>query len=302
MCRMGNGEICFEIASGSWRVLKTRSKRPYEMIFKSYIPNPPLDQFVDFFYYHENYQPDHSIDRFLPNGNVEIIIDLDDRPKYIYDNESLEAIQSCRYIWASGVRTKPISIHSGKESAMMVVYFKKGMAYPFFPLPMNEMADRVVDANLLFPAEFGFLREKLLAEKDIDARFRLTEEFLIDSYLSKLSINECVSFAIDQIIIRPDQINLGNLYQKIGYSQKHFTEMFKNHVGVTPKAYTKILRFQKAIGEVEAEGDTNWALIANDCGFYDQAHFINDFKFFSGFTPEDYLRRKNGILNYVPVN
>lgn len=271
------------------------------MITKIYIPKYPLNQFIDYFFYHAGYQPTHSIDRFLPNGDVEIIIDLDYEPKYIYDNETLEKIQSCQNIWASGIRTEPISIHSGNGTEMIVIYFKKGMAYPFFPLPMNEISDQVVDAKILLPKDFDFLRENLLQEKIIEKKFYILEEFLHRHYLTKLIFNECVAFAVDQIISRPDQISLGKLYGEIGYSQKHFTKLFKIHVGVTPKTYVKIMRFQKAVTEIEINRSVNWSSIAQDAGFYDQAHFINDFKVFSGFTPEDYLKRKNGILNYVPV-
>ena len=104
-----------------------------------------------------------------------------------------------------------------------------------------------------------------------------------------------------EILRRPDQTNLGRVSDKIGYSQKHFIAMFRQQVGITPKAYLKIIRFQKAIGEIEEKKEVNWTDISQDCGFYDQAHFIHDFKFFSGFTPEEYVRRKSDMLNYVPV-
>src|SRR5262245_7230000 len=116
------------------------------MIFRTYIPSFPLNQFVDHFVYYEGYDPEHRIDRFLPDGNTEIIFDFHDGPQYIYDNQTLKEIQACHHVWASGVRTGFISIPSGKQAAMFVIYLKKGMAHPFFPVPMNEMADRVVDA------------------------------------------------------------------------------------------------------------------------------------------------------------
>jgi AraC-like DNA-binding protein len=271
------------------------------MILRTHTPRPPLAQFVDHFVYYEGYNPEHSIDRFLPDGNTEIIIDFDDGPQHIYDNQTLKEIQACHHVWASGVRTEFITIPSGKHAAMFIIAFKKGMAYPFFPLPMNEMSDRVVDADLLWGNDFAFLREHLLGIKEIALKFLAAENFLLKHFQKRFALNPAVEYALAEIIRGPDQISLARVSGKIGYSQKHFIGMFKQQVGVTPKAYLKIMRFQKAINEIEQRKQVNWADISQDCGFYDQAHFINDFKFFSGFTPEEYVHRKNEVLNYVPV-
>jgi AraC-like DNA-binding protein len=271
------------------------------MILQTHIPRFPLNQFVDFFIFAEGYNPAHSIDRFLPDGNTEIIIDFDDAPQYIYDNQTLEEKQACHRVWASGVRTESISIPCGKDSAKFIISFKKGMAYPFFPLPMNEMADRVVDADLLWGNDFALLRERLWEIKDINLKFETVENFLLRDFQGRLVPNPSVEYALTEIIRQPDQISLARMNRDIGYSQKHFIEMFKRQVGITPKAYVKIIRFQKAISEIERRQEMNWTIISQDCGFYDQAHFINDFKLFSGFTPAEYARRKNGVRNYVPV-
>jgi AraC-like DNA-binding protein len=175
------------------------------------------------------------------------------------------------------------------------------MAYPFFPLPMDEMADRVVDADLLWGNDFAYLRERLLEIKEIPGKFATVESFLLKHFQNRLVLNPAVDFAMSEIIRQPDQINFANMSRKIGYSQKHFIGMFKRQVGISPKAYLKIIRFQKAISEIEQHKEVNWTIISQDCGFYDQAHFINDFKYFSGFTPEEYVRMKNDVLNYVPV-
>lgn len=271
------------------------------MIFQTYIPNFPLNQFVECFIYHEGYQPSHSVDRFLPDGNVEIIIDLNDKPKFIYDNETLKEIQSVSRVWASGVRTEPISIHSGKDSAMLIIAFKRGMAYPFFPFPMNKMVDCVVDANLIWGSDFADLREQIAAHQYSEKKFYIVEDFLNQEFVSKLVLNPCVEYALQQINHQPSQISLSKLSDKIGYSQKHFIKLFKNQVGIAPKSYLKIMRFQKAINEIEKFSEVDWTTISNDCGFYDQSHFINDFNTFSGFTPEEYFQRKSDFLNYVPV-
>lgn len=272
------------------------------MIFQVYKPSPPLDSFIESFIYHEGYQPAHRIDRFLPDGNVELIIDLDDQPKFIYDNESLVEIQSCHNIWASGVRTEPISIHSGKDSTgMLIIAFKRGMAYPFFPFPMSEIANAVVDADLIWGMGFAFLRERILATRDVFRKFRIVEEFLLKNYRAKLFENPCVEFAVSELTRCPGALSLRALTGKIGYSQKHFISMFKRQVGVTPKSYQKIMRFQKTVRDIESLAEIDWAAVSLESGFYDQAHFIKDFKAFSGFTPEQYFRRRGDFLNYIPV-
>ncbi|HKR11832.1 MAG TPA: AraC family transcriptional regulator [Pyrinomonadaceae bacterium] len=271
------------------------------MITQTYIPRFPLNQFVDYFFFYEGYNPSHAVERFLPDGNVEFVIDLHDTPKFIYDNDTLKEIQACHHVWASGLRTEPISIDSGREAAMIVVYFKKGLAHPFFPVPMNEIADCVVDADLLWGNWIGSLRERILETSDTTSRFEILEDALLRQFGSRLIQNSCVEYAIRQIILQPDQVSFNAMSHAIGYSQKHFISMFKNLVGTTPKSYLKIARFQKAINEIEQCGSVNWTAISQDCGFYDQSHFINDFRLFSGFTPEQYLRRKTAILNYVPV-
>lgn len=274
---------------------------PAGMIFQAHIPIFPLNRFIEVLLYFERAEHAHTVDRFLPNGDTEILIDFNDAPQFIYDNNSLKEIQACNHVWASGVRTEPITIPSGNGATMMVVSFKKGMAAPFFPFPMEEIADSVIDADLIWGSEFGDLRERLVEERDVARRFSLLERSLLKMFGPRLDVNPCVEFAVNEMTLNPDRISIARMNEKIGYSQKHFTEMFRRSIGVTPKSYLKIMRFQKAIRTIDAASTIEWDMIAQDCGFYDQAHFINDFKHFSGFTPEQYCKIHTTYQNYVPV-
>jgi AraC-like DNA-binding protein len=271
------------------------------MVHQPYFPSFPLNRFVELFIYFNGIQHEHTVDRFLPNGDVEVLIDFHDGPQFIYDNDSLKEIQACRHVWASGVRTEPITIPSGTNAEMMVIAFKRGMAAPFFPFPMNEIRDSVVDADLVWGSDFGDIREQMLSTRNIPARFRMMENFLVSKFGSKMEVNPCVEFAIREMSERPDALNIAIMNNKIGYSQKHFTEMFRKSVGVNPKSYLKIMRFQKAVKTIDGTTDIDWGTIAQECGFYDQAHFINDFKHFSGFTPDQYAKIHTNYQNYIPV-
>jgi AraC-like DNA-binding protein len=275
------------------------------MILQTHKPAFPLNKFIEHLIYYDEPGISHNLDRFLPDGNTEIIIDLSENPQYIYDNETLKKIQICRYAWVSGVRTQPITIPSGKGSRMLIVAFKKGKAFPFYSFPMSELTNTVADADLIFGRGVHDLREQLLAAKSIDRIFRLVEAFLLhqacDAIHEDISTN-CIDYALSSIVNQPTIRWLHQLNEQIGYSQKHFIGLFRDQVGVTPKQYLKIMRFQKAIRAVENNEFIRWSQIALESGYYDQAHFINDFKLFSGFTPKEYLRRKTSLLNYVPMD
>jgi len=114
-------------------------------------------------------------------------------------------------------------------------------------------------------------------------------------------IHPCVNYAINRILHTPTQLSIEELMFKTEYSQKHTTKMFKDQVGLTPKAFMNIVRFRKTIQEIGTGKPIQWSRLAADCGYYDQAYFIHDFKHFSGFTPIQYQKQSYEFLNYIPV-
>ncbi|MCB0585309.1 MAG: AraC family transcriptional regulator [Phaeodactylibacter sp.] len=271
------------------------------MTLKFYTPPPPLCNLVSLFTYYKGYQPGHCIDRFLPDGNVELVIDLTDFPKNVYHNETLAVQQSFSKAWISGLRKEFISIHAGQDAEMFVITFKKGAARGIVGMPLTELTEQVIEGDRAFGRPILLLREALLEAESPKAKMAAAERHLLSMAGNKLLPNPFVQYAVGQILLHPRQLSLEKLSQKVGYSQKHLIQLFKEHVGLPPKAFLRIIRFQNAIAEIEQRGSIEWSHLALDCGYYDQAHFIRDFKRFSGFTPEEYLKRKNGVLNYVPV-
>lgn len=184
---------------------------------------------------------------------------------------------------------------------MFVINFKKGMAHPFLDFPLSSITNSVIDGDLILNKIFLQIRDCLLNCPSIYTKFTTTENTLLKYFGSKLKINSFIDFAVTNILTAPETLTIKNIVHKTGYSSKHFIDIFKNSVGVAPKSFLRIIRFQKAIAEIEKTDVFNWANLAAECGYYDQAHFINDFKNFSGFTPTQYLEKKNSQLNYIPV-
>ena len=149
------------------------------MTLQIYKPAFPLSEFVEHLVYYHGLSIPHNLDRFLPDGNTEIIIDLAENPQHIYNNETLQQIQICRYAWVSGVRTQPITIPSGRGSRMLIIAFKKGKAFPFYPFPLNELTDTVAEADLVFGRKFHNLREQLLAAKSLGQMFQIDRKSVV---------------------------------------------------------------------------------------------------------------------------
>ncbi|MBK9014034.1 MAG: hypothetical protein IPM82_08060 [Saprospiraceae bacterium] len=95
------------------------------MIVKFCQPPPPLSQYVELLTWYADYQPDYAHERLLPQGVVELIIDLTDPPKFIYDNDSLAVTQTCRKAWIAGLRHEYITISAVPGSSMLVVRFRR---------------------------------------------------------------------------------------------------------------------------------------------------------------------------------
>jgi AraC-like DNA-binding protein len=271
------------------------------MTHQHYIPDFPLNEFIAGFTYYKGFQPEHRIDRYLPNGNIEIIIDLTDTPKYIFDNDSLMEIQACKRVWISGMRSEYITIPSGLDAEMFIIEFKKGMAHSFLGRPLTEITGKVVDGDLILDKAFIELREQLLGSRCAKERFAMAEKTLQSAFAGRLCVNPFIDFAIGKIVTMPSALTIKSIADKTGFSSKHFIKIFSDHVGVPPKLFLRIIRFQRAIREIEIKGTIHWASLAYECGYYDQAHFIADFRGFSGFTPQQYMQRKNGTINYIPV-
>lgn len=272
------------------------------MIFEFHIPAAPLDLFIESILYLRDDQDDvvHRIERLLPDGNVVLIIDLTDSPKYIYDEATHAPIQTCKKAWFSGIQSAGLLIPAGQQCDQLVITFKKGKSFPFLRMPLTEVAGVVVDTDLVM-ANISRLREAALHSPTPRDKVLCAEQFFLREYLGRLEENACVDHAINRIVAAPDSVTMSSLSDEIGYSQKHFIHLFKHHVGVAPKSFMRIMRFNKTLTEINATQEIDWTALALDCGYYDQSHFISDFKKFSGYTPEEYASMPKNYPGYVPV-
>jgi AraC-like DNA-binding protein len=265
----------------------------------SYRPRAPLADFVDRFWLSCGAAPAHQMERLLPNATVELIINLHQDRIYLYDRNDYHRCGSVPGCIVSGPRSGFFVIDTQDQMATMGVHFWPSGAFPFFRLPLSELADQSLALDVLWGAGAAELRERLLATPLPEGKFRVLEAFLREQLAKPWRRHPAVSFGIQQLRVAGQSV--AKVADKAGISQRSFIQLFNEQVGLPPKRFGRVSRFQKAIQSAHGCSDVDWAALAIDCGYYDQAHLIHDFQSFAGITPTTYLQQRTLHLNHVPL-
>lgn len=270
------------------------------MLYIDRVPAPPLDAFIASLWYCENDPRPFALERVLPSGSAQLIVNLkEDRTRMYRPEPAPGAMTACGGTVLSGVSSRYSVIDTAEQECVAGVSFLPGGTVPFFGIPAHETLDTGV------PLEFVWgrgstvrLRERLLAAVSPTAKLDVLERAMAEAWKSG-AFDSAVAFALDAFSDRPHAASIAAVADEIGLSPKRFIERFKTAVGVAPKRYCRILRFQRALARAERGQRVDWTRIAVDCGYFDQAHFIHDFRAFAGITPTGYEAHRTQFRNHV---
>lgn len=267
------------------------------LMLATYVPPPPLSDFVELFWLSEGYAQPHSRERLLPQGTVELIINLGDERNRVYRGaECIPA--SFRGPLVCGPHSGFFAIDTDHALSVLGVHFRPGGAFPFFRPPAGELHDAHVALDALWGPAAAELYERVLEAPTPQAKMRTLEQALLARLARPLRRRQAVAFAVREL--QRGQ-SVAQVRQQVGLSARHFIDAFRDEVGLTPKLFGRVQRFQQVVRRLGAGGRVEWAALALDCGYYDQAHFIHDFRAFCGLSPTDYLARRIAHLNHVPL-
>jgi AraC-like DNA-binding protein len=244
--------------------------------FHLYKPGPPLSEFVNFFWVYERYVPPHRDERLLPTGTSELVFSVDANGRVASG--------------VSGARSEALTLDTSTPFSVIAVHFRPGGSFPFFGVPSTELRNQGVSLDLLWGRDAARLRDRLWEEKTADGRFDLLEEALLRRARGRFDRHAAVRYALDAFDRSNGMRPVGDVIQGIGLSIRRFGELFGSEVGLSPKAFCRIRRFNEVLRRIERSTDVRWADVAASCGYFDQAHFNHDFRTFAGLTPSAYLR------------
>jgi AraC-like DNA-binding protein len=271
-----------------------------DTIFNFYKPKPPLSKFVDNFWLYEGYEPERKSERILPTGTLELVINLRQNDLQFYDAERPENCSHLSGAVVSGAHGRGFTPTA--EAFIIGVHFKPGGAFPFLGLPAGDLADTHVNLETLWGPSAGRLRERLCEARTSAERFQLLQEALMNRLCQGVEQHYAVSMALEMFGKHQAGSRVRDAAKYLGLSQRRFIQVFKSEVGLTPKLFSRIQRFQQTRTYIQQNPSFNWAELAVDLGYFDQSHFIREFLEFSGLSPTDYLNRhKRFIARNIPV-
>jgi AraC-like DNA-binding protein len=268
------------------------------MIYQSHIPGPPLSDFIELMWFGDDYIVPHALERVLPTGDMSLIINLYEDRTRVYDSQNPSKCQTHNGAIVVGAYSEFSIIDTAEQRSTMGAVFKPGGAFPFFKLPAGELQDTDVSLDTLWGVDARLLREQLLEARTPDAKFAAFERALLNKMATSLEPHPAVRFAVCNFRRLPNRA-ISAVTDQIGMSERRFIQLFAQQVGLTPKLYCRVQRFQKVLRHIARSAAIDWAEIALTCGYFDQAHFIHDFRAFSGINPSMYVTNKTQFQNHV---
>ena len=266
-----------------------------DRVFDFYTPKPPLSEFVECFWLFEGRNPEQTTECILPTGTLELAINLRQNELAFYDSES----EDCRRFSGavvSGAHGRGFSPAATEQISIIGVHFKPGGAFPFLGLPADELADTHVDLETLWGSFAHQLQERLSQSKTSAERFQLLEHALLSHLREGVEKHCAVSAALEMFGRNQGGPIVREAAKYLGLSQRRFIQVFKTEVGLTPKLFSRIQRFQQTRTCLQRHLSPDWATLAVDLGYFDQSHLIREFVEFSGVRPTDYLTRQKSLI------
>jgi AraC-like DNA-binding protein len=172
-----------------------------------------------------------------------------------------------------------------------------GGAWPFVSVPASEFTERVVDLCELWGRDGSVLRERMLEARDPAAQLDVLETALLEHARWNNARDREVEIACALVA---EGVRIRTVSDRIGLTPRQLIARFRSRIGMSPKLFARIARFQRVIHAADSE--MAWVEVAGRYGFADQAHLIREFRVFAGTTPTAYRARSVEARNHIPID
>jgi len=255
--------------------------------YQEYIPSEALRNYVKCYYVYESDALQLVDDKAFATGCVEIMFNLDGAQWQTQSNGKF--IQTSKAeLW--GQILKPLPLKLTGRSSMLGIRFHPFGAALFFNEEVSLFNDQVIDLRTLMGKAIDDLFQMLQDSTDLPKRLEHIEQFLLNRLTQsarKQEKTKMVKFVMNELTRDDFFDNIENVAARYGITSRYLQKIFLQYTGLTPKLYAKINRFQKSLVLV-GRGELSLTSIAYQSGYFDQSHFIREFRSFTGMTPSGF--------------
>jgi AraC-like DNA-binding protein len=263
----------------------------------TYRPAEPLASYVEAFWCAEGDQAAHRHERVLPDGRFKLIIELAD---------AWGGSPSASFP-VVGMQTRYVVIDTKSLQSLLGVVFRPGGTGAFLDAPADAFLDRSIPLDLVWGSAAIELRTRLQEAASAAEKFWLLETALQQRLCRRLSekprgLHPAVRYALGEFEREPHIQRVLGVAKESGFSRRHLAQLFREEVGITPKLYCRLHRFQRVLRQIASGAPVNWTDVALAGGYSDQAHFNHEFRDFSGISPGAYLAGERPYVNHVVMD
>ena len=255
--------------------------------YRTYKPNNYLSGLVKFYWqleFSSDVQTVHT-ERVIPSGELQLIFHYR-KPFKEINKQNQSFIQPQCLICGQQTEYKDVITAPGSVGMLAVVFYPCALR-AFSQNPVSEFTNQSIALEDIFPAEIKELQDRIIEANEVNSRILLIENFLLGR-LSILNDFPLATEAVNIIAGVNGQIAVSEVANQLDISKRQLERTFLKNVGISPKKFSRIVRFNTAIRLLERAASLT--ALTYEAGYFDASHLIRDFREFSGLSPKAFLR------------
>lgn len=256
------------------------------MNYQTYEPNEDLKAVIKCYWTLESPKQDNPEKQtIVPDGCMEMIFHYGDLYRQYTDDNASIIQPKCFVI---GQLTRPLEIEPTGETGIFSVRFHPNGFLPFATSPIKEMENKAVSLEELFGKDGREIEQMILDTNSIAERIKLIEAFLLNRLSADETIDRIVRSTVETILTANGQFSVDELSRQNSINRRQLERKFSIAIGLSPKQLSKTIRLQATLKMLLNKRYTSLTALAHNGEYFDQAHFIKDFKELTGFTPKEF--------------
>ncbi|MDD7912970.1 AraC family transcriptional regulator [Polaribacter ponticola] len=253
---------------------------------KTFEPNLDLTEYVKRYWTLDGEKENTPLkNTIVPDGTMKLIFHYGDTYKHHSQGGEITILPNCFLI---GQLTKPYVIEPTGITGSFVVQFKPNGFLPFTTIPIKEMENTAIPLDKLFGEKGKKLGEQILNANATPTRIQIVETFLFKELSNKKTIDNIVKSTVETIFNTNGQFSVNEFSTSKNISRRQLSRKFSSVIGLSPKQLAKTIRIQATLKTLLNKEQASLTDLAYENEYFDQAHFIKDFKEFTGLTPKEF--------------